>query len=147
MDTKKKIENFITPLMQEKITLRNELEEFQKGQQKRIDEIFKEFLTVVDTFEKAEQVIQERGFDSDENGNKAIKRLLNAKKKAMFVLEKYDIKRIEFEDNHSKEEYCEVVGTEPDPDKKTGDIISIEKQGYTRTGHLLRPAEVITVKN
>ena len=31
--------------------------------------------------------------------------------------------------------------------RETGDIVSIEKQGYTRQGHLIRPAEVIIVKN
>jgi molecular chaperone GrpE (heat shock protein) len=147
MDTKKQIEDFITPLMREKVTLQNEFEEFKKEQDKQIDEMFCEFLTVIDTFERAEQNIQERGLVGDENAKKAINRLLNAKKKALFVLEKYNIKKIEFEDNHSKEELCEIVDTEPDPTKETGEIVSIEKQGYTRAGHLLRPAEVIIVKN
>lgn len=44
-------------------------------------------------------------------------------------------------------ELCEVADTEPDPGRETGDIVSIEKQGYTRQGHLIRPAEVIIVKN
>ena len=45
------------------------------------------------------------------------------------------------------EELCEVADTEPDPSRETGDIVSIEKQGYTRQGHLIRPAELIIVKN
>ena len=65
----------------------------------------------------------------------------------MFVLEKFDVKRIEFENSKSVEELCEVSDTEPDSNRETGDIVSIEKQGYTRQGHLIRPAEVIIVKN
>jgi molecular chaperone GrpE (heat shock protein) len=147
MSIKKDLTDKFSDLQRENVTLRNQLEEFEKNQEKRIDEIFCEFLTVVDTFERAEQAIKEREMDKDEITKKAINRLLNAKKKALFVLEKYDVKRIEFENNKSVEELCEVSDTEPDPTRETGDIVSIEKQGYKRSEHLIRPAEVIIVKN
>lgn len=63
------------------------------------------------------------------------------------MLEKYNVKKVMFEGNKSVEELCEVSDTEPDSNRETGDIVSIEKQGYTRQGHLIRPAEVIIVKN
>ena len=147
MSVKKEIANKISELSRESLTLRNRLEEFEKSQDKRIDEIFCEFLTVIDTFERAENSIKERELDKDETTKKAISRLLNAKKKALGVLEKYDVQRIEFENNKSVEELCEVSDTEPDSSRETGDIVSIEKQGYTRQGRLIRPAEVIIVKN
>ena len=147
MSIKKDLTDKFSDLQRENVTLRNQLEEFEKNQEKRIDEIFCEFLTVVDTFERAEQAIKERELDKDDTTKKAINRLLNAKKKALFVLEKYDVKRIEFENNKSVEELCEVSDTEPDPTRETGDIVSIEKQGYKRSEHLIRPAEVIIVKN
>jgi len=147
MSVKNRIENKVSEISRENLMLRNKLEEFEKSQDKRIDEIFCEFLTVIDTFERAEQTIKEREMDQDENTKRAINRLLNAKKKALFVLEKFDVKRIEFENNKSVEELCEVSDTEPDSDRETGDIVSIEKQGYTRQGHLIRPAEIIIVKN
>ena len=147
MSIKKELTDKFSDLQRDNVTLRNQLEEFEKNQEKRIDEIFCEFLTVIDTFERAEQAIKERELDKDETTQKAINRLLNAKKKALFVLEKYDVKRIEFENNKSVEELCEVSDTEPDPTRETGDIVSIEKQGYKRSEHLIRPAEVIIVKN
>jgi molecular chaperone GrpE (heat shock protein) len=147
MSIKKVLTDSCSDFQRDIVTLRNQLEEFEKNQEKRIDEIFCEFLTVIDTFERAEQAIKERELDKDETTQKAINRLLNAKKKALFVLEKYDIKRIEFENNKSVEEFCEVSDTEPDPTRETGDIVSIEKQGYKRSEHLIRPAEVIIVKN
>jgi len=147
MSIKSSIAEKVAELSRDSLTLRNQLAEMEKSQDKKVDEIFREFLTVIDTFDKAEATIKEKELDKDENGKKAINRLLNAKKKALFVLEKYDIKRIEFEGNHSVEDLCEVVDTEPDPARTTGDIVSIEKQGYTRNGRLLRPAEVIIVKN
>ncbi len=147
MSVRSEIANKVSELSRENLTLRNQLEEFEKSQDKRIDEIFCEFLTVLDTFERAEQTIKERELDKDETTKKAINRLLNAKKKALGVLEKFNVQKIEFENNKSIEELCEVADTEPDPGRETGDIVSIEKQGYTRHGHLIRPAEVIIVKN
>ena len=147
MSVRSEIANKVSELSRENLTLRNQLEEFEKSQDKRIDEIFCEFLTVLDTFERAEQTIKERELDKDETTKKAINRLLNAKKKALGVLEKFNVQKIEFENNKSIEELCEVADTEPDPGRETGDIVSIEKQGYTRQGHLIRPAEVIYVKN
>lgn len=147
MSVRSEIANKVSELSRENLTLRNKLEEFEKSQDKKIDEIFCEFLTVLDTFERAEQTIKERELDKDETTKKAINRLLNAKKKALGVLEKFNVQKIEFENNKSIEELCEVADTEPDPGRETGDIVSIEKQGYTRHGHLIRPAEVIIVKN
>lgn len=147
MDLKKELTDEFSNLQKENLTLKNQLEELQKSQEKRIDEIFCEFLTVLDTFERAEQTIKERELDKDETAKKAVNRLLNAKKKALFVLEKYDVNIIKFENGKSVDELCEVSDTEPDPTRETGDIVSIEKQGYRRAGHLIRSAEVIIVKN
>ncbi len=147
MGVKNEIANKVSELSRENLTLKNKIEELEKNQDKKINEIFCEFLTIIDTFERAEQTIKEREMDKDETTKKAINRLLNAKKKALFVLEKFDVKRIEFDNNKSVEELCEVSDTEPDSNRETGDIVSIEKQGYTRQGHLIRPAEVIIVKN
>lgn len=147
MSVKTEIANKVSELSRENLTLKNKLEEFEKNQDKKIDEIFCEFLTVIDQFERAEQAIKERELDKDETTKKAINRLLNAKKKALGVLEKYNVRIIEFENNKSVQELCEVADTEPDPSRETGDIVSIEKQGYTRQGHLIRPAELIIVKN
>lgn len=147
MSVKSEIENKVSELLRENLTLRHQLEEVKNSQDRRVDEIFCEFLTVVDAFERAESVIKERGLDEDEAAKKAINRILNAKKKTLFVLEKFDVKRVEFENNKSVVERCVVTDTEPDSSRETGDIVSIEKQGYTRQGHLIRPAEVIIVKN
>lgn len=149
MKIKSIIQEKISSLMLDNISVRNELEETVKSQDKKIDEIFREFITVIDTFERAEQTIKEKNLvrEDDKDTQTAIKRLLNAKRKALNVLEKYDVKRIEFENNRSIEELCEVTGTEPDPSRETGDIVSIEKEGYTRNGHLIRPSEVIIVRN
>lgn len=129
------------------ITLQNNLEEGKRKHEKELDEIFSEFLTVIDTFDKSEAIIKERGLDQDENTSKAIKRLLNAKKKAVSTLEKFNVKKIEFENGMVNDDTCTTVETEPDSSRKNGEIVSVEKDGYTRNGHLIRRAEVVIVKN
>lgn len=147
MSIKTSIINFIASIQKEIVVLKNEKAEAAKQNEKNTDEIFCEILTVLDTFERSEDIIKERELDKDENTSKAIKRLLNAKKKLLFVLEKYNIKEIEFENNKSVEEHCIVTDTEANSTRETGDIISIEKKGFKRNDHLLRPAEVVIVKN
>lgn len=146
-DIKPTIEEKMADSLRKIVTLQNEKEQAEKNHEKELDDIFAEVLTVIDTFQKSEAIIQERGLDQEENASKAIKRLLNAKKKALSVLEKFNVKRTEFEAGMVDDDLCTTVETEPDSNRKNGEIISIEKDGYTRNGHLIRRAEVVIVKN
>lgn len=146
-DIKPTIEEKMADSLRKIVTLQNEKEQAEKNHEKELDDIFAEVLTVIDTFQKSEAIIKERGLDQEENASKAIKRLLNAKKKALSVLEKFNVKRIEFETGMVDDDLCTTVETEPDSNRKNGEIISIEKDGYTRNGHLIRRAEVVIVKN
>lgn len=146
-DIKPTIEEKMADSLRKIVTLQNEKEQAEKNHEKKLDDIFAEVLTVIDTFQKSEAIIKERGLDQEENASKAIKRLLNAKKKALSVLEKFNVKRIEFETGMVDDDLCTTVETEPDSTRKNGEIISIEKDGYTRNGHLIRRAEVVIVKN
>ena len=130
-NSKKTIADYTASIMKEVITLKNEKEQIIKSHEQAMDDVFYDFITVIDTFERSEQIIKEKGYEQIDEASKSIRRLLNAKKKALAVLEKYSVQQI----------------TEPDPSRNNGDIISIEKVGYTRKGRVIRPAEVIIVKN
>ena len=147
MDIKPTIEEKMADSLRQIVTLQNEKEQAEKNHEKELDDIFSEVLTVIDTFQKSEAIIKERGLDQEENASKAIKRLLNAKKKALSVLEKFNVKKIEFDSGMVDDNFCTTVETEPDSNRKNGEIISIEKDGYTRNGHLIRRADVVIVKN
>lgn len=146
-DIKSSIEEKMADCLRQILTLQNEKELAEKAHEKELDDIFAEVLTVIDTFEKSEAIIKDRGLDQEENASKAIKRLLNAKKKLLSVLEKFIVKKIEFESGMVNDDLCTTVETEPDSSRNNGEIISIEKDGYTRNGHLIRRAEVVIVKN
>lgn len=146
-DIKQKLENNTSSIMNEVITLKNTNEALELNHEKAMDDVFCEFIRVIDTFESSEKIIKEKELDKDDNAQKCVKRMLNAKKKALAVLEKYNVKQITFEDNLSNDDLCTIVDTEPDSTKETGEIVSIEKTGYTRNGRLIRRAEVVIVKN
>lgn len=147
LDIKPTIEDKMAESLRQIVTLQNDKEQAEKNHEKELDDVFAEVLTVIDTFQKSEAIIKERGLDQEENASKAIKRLLNAKKKVLSVLEKFNVKRIEFESGMVDDDLCTTVETEPDSSRKNGEIISIEKDGFTRNGHLIRRAEVVIVKN
>ena len=123
------------------------IEENQRKKEQLLDEVFMDAISVLDAFSREEKVIEDHEWNQSEDSQKAIKRLLNAKKKLNTMLEKYDVKKIVFDDGMSNDDLCSVTDTEPDAEKPNGYILSIEKEGFTRNGHMLRRAEVVIVKN
>lgn len=141
------IENKLSEILKDKKNLSNMIEENQRKKEQFLDEVFLDAISVLDAFSREEKVIEDHDWNQSEDSQKAIKRLLNAKKKLNTMLEKYDVKKIVFDDGMSDDDLCSVTDTEPDADKPNGFILSIEKDGYTRNGRLLRRSEVVIVKN
>ena len=141
------IEQKISEILKDKKNLSNMIEENQRKKEQLLDEVFLDAISVLDAFSREEKVIENHEWNQSEDSQKAIKRLLNAKKKLNTMLEKYDVKKIVFDDGMSNDDLCSVTDTEPDAEKPNGYILSIEKEGFTRNGHMLRRAEVVIVKN
>ena len=142
-----KIEQKISNILRNNKTLSYQIEFNHQKEEKHLDEIFLDVISVLDVFSREEKIIEDHEWNKSEDSQKAIKRLLNAKRKLNTMLEKYDVKKISFDDGMSNDDLCSVTDTEPDAEKQNGYIISIEKEGYTRNGHTLRRAEVVIVKN
>ena len=141
------IEQKLSEILKEKKDLSNLIEKNQREREQFLDEVFLDAISVLDAFSREEKVIEDHEWNQSEDSQKAIKRLLNAKKKLNTMLEKYDVKKIVFDDGMSNDDLCSVTDTEPDAEKPNGYILSIEKEGFTRNGHMLRRAEVVIVKN
>lgn len=142
-----KIEQQISDMLRNNKALSNQIEDNHRKEEQRLDEIFLDVISILDAFTREEKVIEAHEWNKSEDSQKAIKRLLNAKKKLNTLLEKHDVNKISFDDGMSNDDLCLVTDTEPDPEKPNGFIISIEKDGFTRNGHTLRRAEVVIVKN
>ena len=141
------IEQKLSEILIEKKELSNRIEKNQREKEQLLDEVFLDAISVLDAFSREEKVIEDHEWNQSEDSQKAIKRLLNAKKKLNTMLEKYDVKKIVFDDGMSNDDLCSVTDTEPDAEKPNGYILSIEKEGFTRNGHMLIRAEVVIVKN
>lgn len=142
-----KIEQQISDMLRNNKALLNQIEDNHRKEEQHLDDIFLDVISILDAFSREEKVIEDHEWNKSEDSQRAIKRLLNAKRKLNTMLEKYDVKKMSFDDGMSNDDLCSVTDTEPDPEKPNGFIISIEKDGFTRNGHTLRRAEVVIVKN
>lgn len=147
IDKLSEIEAGITLIKQDNIRLKNNLEETRLNTERDIDALILEIIQVIDAYDKAEVVVNERGYNNEESANKAIKRMMQPKKVAMAILSKYNVMPIDIVGQMLDEDSCTVVDTEPDSSKDEGIVLSIEKAGYKRGDRLIRRAEVIIVKN
>ena len=129
------------------VDLKNKLESsIQEGHDLFLN-IVLDIIDVIDTFEKAEEVILDKGLGKAEGGSKIMERYKSVNKKLNNILHKHGITKIEFPENRLIVGFCKVVDTEPDPAYPNDTIISIVRNGYHRGKELIRESEVIIVKN
>ena len=140
------IENKIQDFQRMILEQRRKIENLENEKEKELDSIFKDLLTVIDAFDKADQRLTEQ-YPENEDVLKARKRFATSKKKLLEILNKNKVNEIQFSDGIATLEDCQVEDTEPDSTKPNNTIVSIEKAGYRRNGRLLRLAEVIVIKN
>lgn len=141
------LEQKVTSLLKENNLQKHQIEKLESEKNQDIDQLFKELIIVVDVFEKSEKIIQERELDKSEEAQKAINRILLAKKKLLSVLENNGVKKIEFPDNMLDDDKCIVAETMPDANNPNNYVLEIIKNGYCREERVLRRAEVVIVKN
>ncbi len=140
------IENTIQQFQRLILEQDHKIEDLENAREKEIDSIFKDLLSVIDVFDKADARLEEKYPDNKEVSS-ARTRFATAKNKLCAILENNGVAEIQFNDGLATLEDCQVEDTEPDASKPNDTIISIEKAGYRRNGRLLRRAEVIVVRN
>ena len=140
------IESKIQDFQREILEQRHKIESLEIEKEKELDSIFKDLLTVVDAFDKADKRLADQYVENDDV-QKDRKRFATSKRKLLEILNRNNVNEIQFPDGIATLEDCQVADTEPDATKPNNTIISIEKNGYRRNGRLLRLAEVIVVKN
>lgn len=140
------IENKIQEFQRIVLEQKHKIENLENEKEMELDSIFKDLLSVIDAFDKADRRLVEQ-YSENEDVQKARKRFATSKKKLLEILNKNNVNEILFPDGLATLEDCQVEDTEPDSTKPNNTIISVEKAGYRRNGRLLRLAEVIVVKN
>lgn len=137
----------IKRLYEDNIRLNNWITTQEQSNDSQVGEICKNFLQVLESFEWAEATIHERGLDQSKISTSAIARMLTAKTKLLEVLESYGVHKIEFPNGEFDAAKGKIVGTVADEEKPEGSVASIRRDGFYRKDKLLRPAEVLVVKN
>ena len=140
------VETMIQGFQRQILEQEHKIEELKNSKERELDTLFKDLLSVIDAYEKAEARLDEQ-YSDNEAVIKAKKRFSTSKKKLMEILRKNGVSEIQFPDGYAKMDDCQIVETEPDATKENDTIISIEKAGFRRNGRLLRLADVIVVKN
>jgi molecular chaperone GrpE (heat shock protein) len=138
----------ITTVKKENSSLKLEVQSIKQEGQREIMELLKDIVSILDIFEKAKMVVTEKGWDSTEEGKKVLGRFLNVEKQLLNKLSMHGVKEIPIEVGALVDDFlCIVCDTEPDMEKENDTIIGIEKKGYTYKDSVLRPTDVIIVKN
>ena len=138
----------ITSIKQENANLKKEVDAFDEKTVATVKDIFKDMISVLDEFARTEAAIAEKGLDETEEAQKVRDRFLKVAKRLKSKLENNGVQEIPIAIGDKMDEtLCSTTDTEPDSTKENDTIISIEKKGYTFKGIVLRPAEVIIVKN
>jgi molecular chaperone GrpE (heat shock protein) len=143
----KELENIIKNNLLEINNLTNRIEQKEIEKNDLLKEMASGIIDIIDSFERLEEEIIEKGRNKSKDISKIMKRYYTIHTKLLYLLQKHEIKKIEFPDNHLIIGWCEVIGTEPDSEKENDEIITIIKNGYVKGNELIRAAQIIVVKN
>ena len=145
--TIRELELLIIKNLQSTSILRNEVDRKETEKHDMLKEIALRIIDVLDSFERIEEAVIEKEYNKIDEVNKTVSRYRTVQKKLLALLQKYGITKVTFPDNRLIVGLCEVVETEADSHKKNDEIISIVRNGYIRGKELIRPAQIVIVKN
>lgn len=141
------LEQLIIQSLKSTNLLKNEVERKENEKHDLLKDISLNIIDIIDSFERIEESIIEKEYNKIDEVNKTTSRYRTIQKKLLSLLQKHGVTKIEFPDNRLIVGLCEVVETEADSNRKYDEIISIIRNGYIRGKELIRPAQIIVVKN
>lgn len=141
------LEQLIVQNLKSTNLLKNEVERKENEKHDLLKEISISIIDILDSFERIEESVIEKEYHKIDEVSKTVSRYKTIQKKLLGLLQKHGVTRIEFPDNRLIVGLCEVVETEADSNRKNDEIISVIRNGYIRGKELIRPAQIIVVKN
>lgn len=127
--------------------LKNEIDKTKIEKNDLVKEISLKIIDILDSIESIEEWIEQNESLKINEVKKVVNRYSIIQKKLINILHSHGIQKITFPENKLIVGFCEVVDTEPDINKKNDEIITVIRSGYIRGKELIRPAQVIVVKN
>ena len=144
---KNQLSQIIVENLQSNNQLKNEIEQKENEKNDLLKDISLKIIDIIDSFENSEEWVAENELNKVDEAKRAVSKFKIVHRKLVGLLKNYGITKIEFPDNRLIVGICEVVETEADSFRKNDEIISIIRNGYIRGKELIRPAQIIVVKN
>lgn len=141
------LEMLIVQNLKSTILLKNEVERKENEKYDLLKDISLKIIDVIDSFENINEWIIENQLNTVDETKRAVNRFKIVHTKLLGILKRYGITKIEFPDSRLIVGLCEVLETEADSDRNNDEIISVIRNGYIRGKELIRPAQIIVVKN
>ena len=127
--------------------LKNEVESKENEKHDLIKNVSLNIIDIIDSCENIDEWVTDNKYNEVDEARKTNSRYKTIQKKLLALLQTQGISKIEFPDNRLIVGFCEVIETEADRNRKNDEIISIIRNGYIRGKELIRPAQIIVVKN
>jgi len=144
---KSQLNQIIVENLQSNNHLKNTIEQKENEKHDLLKDLSLKIIDVIDSFENSEEWVTENELNKVDEARRVVSKFKIVHRKLLGLLKEYGITKIEFPDNRLIVGLCEVVETEANSQKKNDEIISVIRNGYNRGKELIRPAQIIVVKN
>lgn len=141
------LEQIIVQSLKSNNILKNNVENKENEKHDLLKNISLSIIDIIDSCENIEEWVMNNQYNKIDEARKTNSRYKTIQKKLLALLQKYGVSKIEFTENRLIVGLCEVLETESDISRKNDEIISIIRNGYIRGSELIRPAQIIVVKN
>lgn len=146
-ETATELEQIIIQNLKSTNHLKNEIEKQENEKHDLLKNISLNVIDIIDSCENIDEWVTDNQYNEVDEARKTNSRYKTIQKKLLALLQTQGISKIEFPDNRLIVGLCEVIETEADRNRKNDEIISIIRNGYIRGKELIRPAQIIVVKN
>ena len=146
-ETATELEQIIIQNLKSTNHLKNEIEKQENEKHDLLKNISLNIIDIIDSCENIDEWVIDNEYNEVDEARKTNSRYKTIQKKLLALLQTQGISKIEFPDNRLIVGLCEVIETEADRNRKNDEIISIIRNGYIRGKELIRPAQIIVVKN
>lgn len=137
---------YFTSFQKEIVELKHELADEKQRSYKKEQNLLIELFETLDAFGYLLDNLKNKE-NPDRSIKRTIKNLESIQRKLLRILENRGINKIEFPENKAIFGLCKIIETQQDDELAEQTIIKIVKNGFRRGDEIIRPAEVITVKN
>ncbi|MBZ8180427.1 nucleotide exchange factor GrpE [Oscillatoria salina] len=133
-------------LLKDKVSLQQTLQQEQEQTTAANEELFLELLDLFDTLEFLLDYLTENPEPNAQFLKRLPKTIEVVKKKLLLILERREVRAIDFQENKPDFTLCRVVDCEINNEIEEDMITKIVRKGFSLGDKILRPVEVITSK-